>query len=33
LTAIKPSIEMLKNRGRFFMAPELEKSVLAEAGE
>ncbi len=33
LSAIKPWIKMLKNRARFFIAPELEKSILIEAGE
>jgi predicted nucleic acid-binding protein len=33
LTAIKPSIEMLKNQARFFIARDLERSVLEESGE
>jgi predicted nucleic acid-binding protein len=33
LTAIKPSIENLKNDARFFITPDLEKSILTEAGE
>jgi len=33
LTAIKPEIEKLKTKARFFIAPALESSVLKAAGE
>ena len=33
LTAIKPEIEKLKTKARFFIAPALETSVLEKAGE
>jgi predicted nucleic acid-binding protein len=33
LTAIKPLIELLKSRARFFIDSELEKTILADAGE
>jgi hypothetical protein len=33
LTAIKPEIEKLKSKARFFIAPALETSVLKTAGE
>jgi predicted nucleic acid-binding protein len=33
LTTIKPSIDLLKSKARFFIAPELEKAILADAGE
>jgi len=33
LPAIQPSIDLLKMCARFFIAPELEKTILTEAGE
>jgi predicted nucleic acid-binding protein len=33
ITALKPEIDSLRNRARFFVAPSLEVAILAEAGE
>ena len=33
LKAVKPEIEALREKARFFIAPALESAVLAEAGE
>ncbi len=33
ITALKPAIDSLRNRARFFIAPSLEAAILAEAGE
>ena len=33
LKTIKPEIDALKNKARFFIAPVLEKSILTQAGE
>jgi predicted nucleic acid-binding protein len=33
LETVKPSIDLLKSQARFFIAPELEQQILAEAGE
>jgi predicted nucleic acid-binding protein len=33
IAAVKPEIEALKTKARFFIAPALETAVLAQAGE
>jgi hypothetical protein len=33
IEAVRPEIEALRSRARFFIAPALEAAVLAEAGE
>jgi predicted nucleic acid-binding protein len=33
IEAVKPEIEALRSRARFFVAPALEAAILAEAGE
>jgi predicted nucleic acid-binding protein len=33
ITAIKPELEALRTKARFFVAPALEAAVLATAGE
>jgi len=33
LNAVRPSIELLKTKARFFIASELERAIIAEAGE
>jgi uncharacterized protein len=33
IKALKPEIESLRNKARFFIAPSLEAAILAEAGE